>query len=67
MELRQGGDGTDWFFLAMAHARMGDKQEARKWFDRAVAWMEKNRPGDDELRRFRAEAEELLLVQAPRK
>jgi tetratricopeptide (TPR) repeat protein len=48
------------FFLAMARWQMGEKDEARKWFDRSDQWMEKNRPDDAELRRFRAEAEELL-------
>jgi tetratricopeptide (TPR) repeat protein len=31
VELRKGGDGTDWFFLAMAHSRLGDKDQARRW------------------------------------
>jgi tetratricopeptide (TPR) repeat protein len=62
MELRKDGDGFDWFLLAMAHARLNDWAEARKWYDRAVPWMEKNQPHNDELRRFRAEAEELLGV-----
>jgi serine/threonine protein kinase/WD40 repeat protein len=52
------------FFLAMAHWRLGDKDKARQWYDRAVDWLEKNKQllGDDllELRRFHAEAEELL-------
>jgi len=48
------------FFLAMAHWQLGHKDEARKWYNQAVGWMEKNKPQDDELRRFRAEAEELL-------
>ena len=50
------------FFLAMAHWRTGPESEARKWYDRAVQWMEKNQPRDVELRRFRAEAEELLGI-----
>src|SRR5207247_1141032 len=60
MELRQGGDSFDWFFLAMAHWRLGGKEKARKWYDQAVAWMDKNKPHHGELRRFRAEAAELL-------
>jgi tetratricopeptide (TPR) repeat protein len=48
------------FFLAMAHARLGNATEARRWYDRAVRWMEQNQPGDLELHRFRAEAEGLL-------
>ncbi len=50
------------FFLAMAHGQNGNKEEARKWHDQAVEWMEKNDPQNDELRRFRAEAEELLGI-----
>jgi serine/threonine protein kinase/Flp pilus assembly protein TadD len=62
MSLRKGGDSTDWFFLAMAHWRLGEKDKARQWYEKAVQWMEKNNPQDDELRRFRAEAEELLKM-----
>jgi serine/threonine protein kinase/Tfp pilus assembly protein PilF len=60
MSLRAGGDSLDWFFLAMAHWRLGDRDKARTWFDRAVQWMDKNKPNDDELRRFRKEAETML-------
>ncbi len=63
MELRKGGDSTEWFFLAMTHWRMGNKEEARKRYDQAVQWMDKNQPTDEELRRFRAEAAELLAVK----
>ena len=51
------------FFLAMAHWQLGNKEEARSWQDQAVAWMEKNKPQDEELRRFRAEAAALLEVK----
>lgn len=63
VELRQGGDSFDWFFLAMAHWQLREKEEARKWYDRAIQWMEKNKPEDEELQRFRAEARELLGVK----
>ena len=53
MELRQGGDSTDWFFLAMSQERLGDKEKARQWYDRATLWMEKNQATNEELRRFR--------------
>jgi tetratricopeptide (TPR) repeat protein len=59
-ELRKGGDAFDWFFTAMAHWKLGDHDAARKWYNQAVAWMDKNQPENEELRRFRAEAEELL-------
>jgi tetratricopeptide (TPR) repeat protein len=60
MELRQGGDSFDWFFLAMAHWQLGEKDKARIWFDQAVGWMDKNQPTNEELWGFRAEAAELL-------
>ena len=60
MELHQGGDSFDWFFLAMAFWQMGKPEEARRWYDRAVAWMERHKPADGDLSRFRAEAEALL-------
>jgi serine/threonine protein kinase/tetratricopeptide (TPR) repeat protein len=69
MRLRQGGDGCDWLFLAMSHWRLGDAAHARAWHDRAVRWIDLNRQAlaanrglQDELRRFRAEADELLGV-----
>jgi tetratricopeptide (TPR) repeat protein len=62
MSLRKGGDSFDWFFLAMSHWQLGEGGEARKWYDRAVEWMERNRPNDEELIRFRAEAEALLQI-----
>jgi tetratricopeptide (TPR) repeat protein len=64
MSLRKGGDGFDWFFLAMAHWRLGDRDQARKWCDQAVRWMQRHQPRDKELRRFRAEAADLLGVQS---
>ena len=60
MKFRKGGDSRDWFFLAMAQEQLGSHNEARKWFDQAVAWMEKRAPLDEQLLGFRHEAEELL-------
>jgi tetratricopeptide (TPR) repeat protein len=60
MRLGKGGDSFDWFFLAMAHWRLGDRDKARTWFDRAVKWMDKHQLQDSELRSFRAEAEAML-------
>jgi tetratricopeptide (TPR) repeat protein len=59
-ELRHGGDAADWFFLAMACRQQGQGPEARQWFAKALAWMEKYRPADEELRSFQAEAEEAM-------
>ncbi len=64
VSLRNGGDSLDWFFLAMAHWQMGNKNEAHKWFDRAVQWMEKHKSNDEELHRFRTEAAELMKQES---
>jgi Flp pilus assembly protein TadD len=61
-ELGSPGDSIEWFLLAMAHWQLGNKDKARQWYDKAVACMERNKPKDGELRRFRAEAAELLGV-----
>jgi Flp pilus assembly protein TadD len=37
MDLRKGGDSFDWFFLAMAHWQLGEKDRARARYDQAVA------------------------------
>jgi superkiller protein 3 len=58
-----GENAFDGFFLAMSHWQLGEKDKAREWYDRAVQWVDKNAPTDEELRRFRAEASELLGVK----
>jgi eukaryotic-like serine/threonine-protein kinase len=50
------------FFLAMARWCLGDKPGAQTWFDKGKAWMEQDKSRHDELRRFRAEAAELLSI-----
>jgi tetratricopeptide (TPR) repeat protein len=60
MELGQGGDPHDWFFMAMSQWQIGQQDEARKWHDRAVQWMEKNQSDNEELQRFRSESAALL-------
>ncbi|MEX2168352.1 MAG: protein kinase [Pirellulales bacterium] len=66
----QGGelpwpDAIDWFFLAMSNWQLGQKEQARQCYDRAVQAMEKGQTWQTDvaqLRRFRAEAEELLKI-----
>ena len=57
-----GENSYDLFFLAMAHWRRGDKDKGRECFERACLWMDKNKPLDAELLRFRAEAPALLKL-----
>jgi tetratricopeptide (TPR) repeat protein/serine/threonine protein kinase len=59
----KGGDSGQWFGLAIAHWKLGAKDEARKWYEQAVKWMDKNAKDNDELRRFRREAEEVLEIK----
>jgi serine/threonine protein kinase/Flp pilus assembly protein TadD len=53
-------DEGDWLFLAMAHGQLGDKQQARTCYDRAVKLLSGYEYEPEESRRFRAEAAELL-------
>jgi Flp pilus assembly protein TadD len=68
MELLNGQlESLNDLFLAMAHWQLGQKEEARQWYCRAVHWMIKhpqdfvNNPGQRKfLDLYCAEAEELL-------
>jgi tetratricopeptide (TPR) repeat protein len=69
-ELRKGRDAVERLFLAMAYQKLGKHDEARKEYERAVQWLEKNKEvlekdktRAEELRRFRAEAEEVLELK----
>jgi hypothetical protein len=44
----------------MARGPKGDKGEARKWFEKSIAWTKEKDPKNVELRQFWAEAAELL-------
>ena len=72
--LREGRPDTrgfDLFFLAMCHQRLAQVDRARACYDQAVEWV-REREGKvsaqwaEELRAFRAEAEELLRTAAKR-
>jgi eukaryotic-like serine/threonine-protein kinase len=62
----QNGTSFDFFFLAMAHQRLGEAEAARRWYDRAVLWMQQNAAQNEELLRYWAEAQDVLgLRDAP--
>jgi tetratricopeptide (TPR) repeat protein len=54
--LTEGGTAFDHFFLAMAHVRLGNIQQAEQSVALAVRWMEQHYPGHPELIRLRDEA-----------
>jgi tetratricopeptide (TPR) repeat protein len=66
MELRQGGDGFDWFFLAMARWQLGEEAQARRWYDKAVAWRGRHAADNHQLQHLQAEAAALLKLEGPR-
>jgi serine/threonine-protein kinase len=55
MEKSSGGSATTWYFLAMAHAKLGDGDTARSWFEKAETWRQGKTPRDPELRHLRDE------------
>ena len=60
MRLAQGGSAHDWLVMAMVHAKLGNSASARRWFDKAIAWIAEFNPADAALERYRAEAGALL-------
>jgi eukaryotic-like serine/threonine-protein kinase len=63
--LWSGADAWDWFFQALARWQKGDRQGARKWFDKAVARTKQRDPKYVELRQFWTEAAALLGEPGP--
>src|SRR5262249_49739842 len=62
IELRKGGDAYDAYFLAMALWQLGEKDEARKWLEKADRWTKENAADRDDLKRYHEEA---VKVVAP--
>ncbi len=65
IEMRKGGDPNDFFFLAMAHFKLGNKEESKQWYDKGVKWMADRATRirgrlKEELESFQKEAAQLL-------
>jgi serine/threonine protein kinase/Flp pilus assembly protein TadD len=58
-----GGNSFDYFFLAMAYARLDNNKQSRDWYDKAIQWMNQYRPRDGELSSYRDEAKEVLGIR----
>jgi tetratricopeptide (TPR) repeat protein len=65
MDMQSGGTAIEWYLMAMVEAKLGRPDEARRWYDKAVAWTETNRPNDTRLLRLRSAARELLGSPPP--
>jgi serine/threonine protein kinase/tetratricopeptide (TPR) repeat protein len=62
MELRDGGDGFDWYLLALAVERLGEHDRAREWYDMADRWMTAQGAPDADLLVLRREAQRELAM-----
>jgi tetratricopeptide (TPR) repeat protein len=60
VELAKGGNSVDWFFLAMARWRMGDRGAAGQAYRRGQELLAKFRPVPAQVRAFQAEAAALM-------
>jgi tetratricopeptide (TPR) repeat protein len=59
-DLKSGGDAQDGFYLAMAHWRAGNADDAREWFRRADELMNQRGGENQVIANLRAEAAKLL-------
>jgi tetratricopeptide (TPR) repeat protein len=57
----------EWLFRALAHARLKELEEARRWFDRAERWLDAHPQMSADLTRLRDEAAATLGSAGPPK
>jgi tetratricopeptide (TPR) repeat protein len=57
---RKAAEGQDMLYLALAHWRLDDRKEARRWYDKALKWLEKNKTTAAGLLPLQREAAALL-------
>ncbi|WP_419189146.1 tetratricopeptide repeat protein [Stieleria marina] len=66
--IKLGGDKVyNWLFIAMAHWQLDQKDEAKQWYDKSLAWKAANAvatQADADLQRFYAEAAKLMTADA---
>jgi NPCBM/NEW2 domain len=61
-KLHSATDANAALFLAEVHWRLGNKRLARRWYDKAAAWMDKNMTEAEKLCQDRAETGKLLGI-----
>ena len=65
MELANGGDPNDWFFVAIIEHQRGNADLAARWFDKSVAWMKQQKTPDAGLVPIWTEAAQVLGGPGP--
>jgi tetratricopeptide (TPR) repeat protein len=65
MAENSGGNPWDWFFLAMAHHRLGADDAARSWHAKALRTLAEMAPQPEDLLRYRREAAALMPELRP--
>ena len=60
--LSGGGTPFDHIFLAMAHARLGNRDQSLRWFTQAMIRKDQDYPGHPELGRFCDEARSIIAT-----
>ena len=61
----QGRGPYAWFWLSMIHCQLGDKTEARQWYDKAIQRIQNGPPpkhSKETIDALRQEAEQLLAI-----
>jgi tetratricopeptide (TPR) repeat protein len=64
-DLKGGADACDWLILSMIAFQRGDKAQARRWYDQATRWIEREPPTSDDVFRCRWEVMNLLGISMP--
>jgi tetratricopeptide (TPR) repeat protein len=62
IDLTGGGTAFDHAFLAMAHAQLGNHEQAQEWLNHARIWMEQHSPDHSELACLCDEARSVLAA-----
>jgi tetratricopeptide (TPR) repeat protein len=62
MILRDGGDGFDWYFAAMAYWQLGEKTRAKDLYQKAEAWKRREHVTESQLTGIDQEAKTLLAA-----
>jgi tetratricopeptide (TPR) repeat protein len=60
--IERHGRAPETFLLAMVYWKVGQKDYARRWYDKAIERIDKSKPEDETLRRYHEEAAAMLGI-----